>query len=160
MGTLDISASKEWFSVSYVQALAYAAGYAVTVSSVDHFGVDLEIKDRAFRVDVQMKCTAAASKLERDHLMYDLDVRTYNLLTDPGRNVPAYLFVVEVPPNREEWMHCTSEGVHLRKCGYYANMSRLSPTPNGSSKSVRLERVNRLTVDSLDRLMKESRGMG
>ncbi|MCC5578984.1 DUF4365 domain-containing protein [Microtetraspora sp. AC03309] len=158
MGNLDISASKEWFSVAYVQALAYSAGYAVMLVHVDHFGVDLEIRDRAFRVDVQMKCTEGPA-IENDYLSYDLDVRTYNLLSDPERNVPAYLFVVEVPGDRADWANCSQEGLHLRKCGYFGKMSTLRPTQNRSTKSVRLDRANRLTVRSLDRLMKESRGM-
>ncbi|MEV6984466.1 DUF4365 domain-containing protein [Sphaerisporangium sp. NPDC051017] len=158
MGTLDTSACKEMFSVSYVQALAYTAGYAVLVDHVDHFGVDLEIKDRAMRIDVQMKCTNEGP-IDGDYLSYDLDVRTYNLLTDPGRNVPAYLFVVEVPELRENWVSSLDDGLYLRRCGYYASMSALQPTLNQATKSVRLARTNRLTVESLDRLMKEARGV-
>nr|WP_246497698.1 DUF4365 domain-containing protein [Sphaerisporangium rubeum] len=155
---MDTSACKEWFSVSYVQALAYAAGYTVMIDTVDHLGVDLEIKDRAMRVDVQMKCTEESAAAE-DYLSYNLDVRTYNLLSDPGRNVPAYLFVVEVPELRENWISALEDGIHLRKCGYFANMSLLPPTGNRVTKSVRLSRTNKLTVESLDRLMKEARGM-
>jgi hypothetical protein len=158
VGTLDTSACKEWFSVSYVQALAYAAGYAVSIDHVDHFGVDLEIKDRAMRVDVQMKCTNEPV-VGGDYLSYDLDVRTYNLLSDPGRNVPAYLFVVEVPELRDDWISPIEDGLHLRKCGYYTSMSVLSPTGNASTRAVRLSRANKLTVKSLDRLMKEARGV-
>lgn len=61
-GTLDPSACKEWFSVAYVEALAYTAGFAVQPMRVDRFGVDLEIRDRALRIDVQMKCTNVANE--------------------------------------------------------------------------------------------------
>ncbi|MFF5111519.1 DUF4365 domain-containing protein [Streptosporangium sp. NPDC000509] len=157
MGNLDVSACKEWFSVAYVEALSYAAGYAVTVVHVDHFGVDLEIRDRALRVDVQMKCMNE-SDVKGDHISYDLDTRTYNLLSDPGRNVPAYLFVVEVPEAKNDWVLSDSEGIHLRRCGYYAKMSALEPTANKATKAVRVARENRLTIKSLDRLMREARG--
>ncbi|MEU5867056.1 DUF4365 domain-containing protein [Nonomuraea sp. NPDC047529] len=154
MGNLDISACKEWFSVAYVEALAYAAGYAVTIVYVDHFGVDLELRDRALRVDVQMKCTNEP-ETKSDHIAYSLDTRTYNLLSDPGRNVPAYLFVVEVPSSKADWVSCGTDGVHLRRCGYYTSMSTLKPTHN---KSVKVARANRLTVASLDQLMRKARG--
>ncbi|MEV0196127.1 DUF4365 domain-containing protein [Nonomuraea sp. NPDC050691] len=157
MGNLDISACKEWFSVAYVEALAYAAGYAVTVVHVDHFGVDLELRDRALRVDVQMKCTNEPEAIG-DHIAYPLDARTYNLLSDPGRNVPAYLFVVEVPPLKVDWVSCSADGLQLRRCGYYASMSTLEPTNNKATKSVQVARANRLTVASLDQLMRKARG--
>ncbi|MEU5867106.1 DUF4365 domain-containing protein [Nonomuraea sp. NPDC047529] len=157
MGNLDISACKEWFSVAYVEALAYAAGYAVTIVHVDHFGVDLELRDRALRVDVQMKCTNEP-EMKSDHIAYSLDTRTYNLLSDPGRNVPAYLFVVEVPSSKADWVSCSIDGLHLRRCGYYASMSALKPTSNKAAKSVKVARTNRLTVASLDQLMRKARG--
>lgn len=125
---------------------------------VDHFGVDLEIRDRAFRVDVQMKCMEASVE-DNEYISYDLDVRTYNLLADPQRNVPAYLFVVEVPKDQNEWTKCLHEGIHLRKCGYFAKISNMDITRNKATKTVHLPRINRLTVRSLDRLMKESRGV-
>lgn len=154
---MDISACKEWFSVAYVEALAYAAGYAVTIVHVDHFGVDLELRDRALRVDVQMKCTNEP-ETKSDHIAYSLDTRTYNLLSDPGRNVPAYLFVVEVPSSKADWVSCGTDGVHLRRCGYYTSMSTLKPTHNKAAKSVKVARANRLTVASLDQLMRKARG--
>lgn len=157
MGNLDVSACKEWFSVAYVEALAYAAGYAVTVVHVDHFGVDLEIRDRALRVDVQMKCMNEPD-VKGEHISYDLDTRTYNLLSDPERNVPAYLFVVEVPEKMNDWVHSNSEGIHLRRCGYYTKMSILKPTSNKATKAVHVARANRLTIGSLDKLMREARG--
>ncbi|NRQ32107.1 DUF4365 domain-containing protein [Nonomuraea sp. NN258] len=157
MGNLDISACKERFSLAYVEALAYAAGYAVTIVHVDHFGVDLELRDRALRVDVQMKCTNE-SEAKSDHIAYPLDTRTYNLLSDPGRNVPAYLFVVEVPSLKTDWVSCSTDGLHLRRCGYYASMSALPPTSNKATRSVKVARANRLTVASLDQLMRQARG--
>ena len=156
MGDLYHSARKEHFSIAYVQALAYTAGYSVQVIQVDAFGVDLELRDRAMRIDVQMKCMTEDAN-PKPRISYDLDARTYNLLCDPGRIVPAYLFVVEIPADQNGWIDCTPAGIHLYKCGYYADMSVLQETENKTSRVVHVERANRLTVDSLDRLMKESR---
>lgn len=156
MGDLYHSARKEHFSIAYVQALAYTAGYSVQVIQVDAFGVDLELRDRAMRVDVQMKCMAEDTT-PKPRISYDLDVRTYNLLCDPDRIVPAYLFIVEVPGDQSAWIDCTASGLHLYRCGYYADMSVLGKTSNKATHVVHVERTNRLTVDSLDRLMKESR---
>lgn len=157
MGTLDLSACKELFSVSYVEALAYTAGYAVHVIHVDHFGVDLEIRDRAMRIDVQMKCMNE-SKSNKKLISYSLDARTYNLLSDPDRNVPAYLFVLEVPHIQREWVDSHPTGISLKRCGYFSEMTALKPTNNQSSKVVKISRNNRLTVQSLEDIMKSARG--
>ena len=157
MGDLYITCRKEHFSLAYVEALAYAAGYAVDHAHVDMFGVDFEMRDRAFRVDVQMKCLTE-DPAPGPLISYDLDVRAYDFLTDPDRNVPAYLFVVEVPHDVERWVSCGADGIGMYKCGYYADMSVLAPTSNSSSKRVQINRDNRLTVESLDKLMRESRG--
>lgn len=153
MGDLDIPQRKEHFSIAYVEALAYTAGYAVECIHVDMFGVDLEIRDGAMRVDVQMKCTAAESTGES--IPFDLDSKTHNKLCDPKRNVPAYLFLIEVPEGISDWVKCTEEGLHLRKWGYYHSMMNEQPTTNAATKRIHIARSNRLTVESLDRLMKE-----
>src|SRR3954462_14370508 len=102
MGDLDIPHRKEHFSVAYVEALAYTAGYTVECIKVDVYGVDLELRDGAMRVDVQMKCTAEPSSGER--ISFDLDAKTFNKLADPERILPAYLFLVEVPGATSEWV--------------------------------------------------------
>jgi Domain of unknown function (DUF4365) len=156
VGNLDIPHRKERFSVAYVQALAYTAGYTVECIHVDVYGVDLELRDRAMRVDVQMKCTAVPSC--GDSIPFDLDSKTYNDLSDPGRIVPAYLFLVEVPEYVSGWIDCTPEGLHIYKCGYYHSMAAEKPTSNSTKKRLHIDRGNRLTVESLDRLMTEARG--
>lgn len=78
MSDLYISTRKEQFSLAYVRALAAAAGYSVQPIEVDMYGVDLEIRDRAVRIDVQMKCTAEA--FLGDSIPFDLDSRTFNIL--------------------------------------------------------------------------------
>ena len=142
--------------MAYVEALAYSAGYAVIPNHVDHFGVDLEIKDRAVRVDVQMKCTEK-SEPRKDYVSFPLDRRTYDLLSDSDRITPAYLFVVEVPPDPSSWVLDHPEGVQLFKCGYYHEMTGLPPTPNKTSQVVRLQKANRLSVASLELIMKNAR---
>lgn len=157
VGDLYRNYQQEHFSLAHVEALAYTAGYAVEHVHVDVYGVDFEMRDRAFRVDVQMKCILETPR-PGESISYDLDVRTYDLLTDPYRNVPAFLFVVEVPRNVDNWIKCTSEGIRLFKCGYYADMSTLGETDNRRTQRVRISRDNRLTVESLDKLMREARG--
>ena len=157
VGDLYRNFRQEYFRLAHVEALAYTAGYAVEHVHVDVYGVDFEMRDRAFRVDVQMKCVLEDLRPD-EHISYDLDVRTYDLLTDPDRNVPAFLFVVEVPRDIDGWVRCTSEGIKLFKCGYYADMSALGETSNRSTQRVRISRDNRLTVESLDKLMREARG--
>jgi Domain of unknown function (DUF4365) len=157
VGDLYLNFRKEYFSLAYVEALAYTAGYAVEHAKVDVYGVDFEMRDGAFRVDVQMKCVTADPH-PGPNVAFDLDVRTYGKLTDPRRNVPAYLFLLEVDPDIDRWVDCRSEGIRLFKSGYYADMSILGETSNSSTQRVQLSRGNRLTVESLDKLMRESDG--
>jgi hypothetical protein len=156
MGDLDIPHRKEHFSVAYVEALAYTAGYTVECIHVDVYGVDFELRDGAMRVDVQMKCTAKRSRGET--IPFDLDSKTFNKLVDPDRIVPAYLFLVEVPKEISQWIKCTSQSMQLHKCGYYYSMANHELTGNAAKIRLHIARANRLTVESLDRLMKEARG--
>jgi Domain of unknown function (DUF4365) len=158
MGDLGVNFRKEYFSIAYIEALAYTAGYAVEHVKVDVYGVDLEIRDGAFRIDVQMKCAAQDASPGAPTIPFDLDVKTYRKLTDPYRNVPAYLFIVEVPVDVGQWVACFAGGISLLKCGYYKPMSDLGRTSNRRTQRIWLTRDNRLTVESLDRLMKESKG--
>jgi hypothetical protein len=81
VGRLYLNLRKEHFTLAYVEALAYTAGYAIEHVHVDVNGVDFEMRDRAFRVDVQMKCVTEDPE-PGPQIAYDLDIRTYELLTD------------------------------------------------------------------------------
>lgn len=146
-GRLGEDACKESFSVAYIQALASLAGIAVEVRKIDYFGVDLELVDGPFRVDVQMK-----GMKERDPskvISYDLPVGSYNQLADPERTVPGYLFVVEMPTRWEDWACQTEHDLVLRKSGYYAKVSGLEQSNNSTKQVVHVDRSNRVTPDFL-----------
>src|SRR4051794_29699941 len=111
-GRLAESECKQQFSVAYVHALTAMAGLAIEVRKVDYFGVDFEILDGAIRMDVQMKGMNAANPSRR--ISYDLGVLSYNELADPDRTSPGYLFVLEMPPNWDDWAHQTAAELTLR----------------------------------------------
>ncbi|MER5393202.1 DUF4365 domain-containing protein [Saccharopolyspora sp. NPDC002686] len=152
---LPEDACKEHFSVAYIQALASLAGVAVEVRKVDYFGVDLELVDGPFRVDVQMK---GMKQRDPDKIIsYDLPVHSYNQLADPERTVPGYLFVVEMPAKWEDWARQTDSELVLRKSGYYAKISGLKQSGNSSSQVVHVNRSNRVTPEFLVTALRKSR---
>jgi len=156
-GMLDLSRCKEEFSVAYVHAIASAAGYAVERRRVDAYGVDLELVNGSFRIDVQMKCTNEADE-KMPTFSYQLDARTYNFLADPERTVPGFLFVVEVPKERSQWLGVGNETMSLSRLCYYREMKGLGLAPEGQqSKAVSFDRKHFLTVDSLARIMAASK---
>lgn len=154
-GRLTEDACKEHFSVAYVQALASLAGIAVEIRRVDYFGVDLELVDGAIRIDVQMK--GMKERARSRSISYDLSVHSYNQLADPGRTVPGYLFVVEMPAEWHEWACLTDSELILRKCGYYAKISGREPSRNSSTQVVHIDRSNRVTPEFLVSALREAR---
>ena len=156
-GTLDLSRCKEEFSVAYVHAIASAAGYALERRTVDAYGVDLELINGSFRIDVQMKCTNEADE-KKATFFYQLDARTYNFLADPDRTVPGFVFVVEVPKQQSQWLGVGAESLSLSRLCYYREMTGLALVPDGQqSKAVSFDRKHFLTVDALAHIMATSK---
>lgn len=155
-GRLVETECKQRFSIAYVETLAALAGLAVEIRSIDYFGVDLEILNGPFRIDVQMKgMNEAVGSV--DAISYDLGVHAYNELADPERSIPAYLFVVEMPPLWDDWAHLNDSALILHKSAYYAKVSGLPQTGNKSTKVVHLPRINKVTPEFLFEAVEKSR---
>jgi hypothetical protein len=102
-----------------------------------------------------MKCTEVGDQTK--DLAYQLDARTFNLLTEPERTVPGFLFVVEVPAIQLDWLTLGRGRLSLFHLGYYREMSGLAQIQMGTTKTVHLKRSHRLTVPALQRIMTASR---
>jgi hypothetical protein len=152
---LDLSTSKEEFSLAYLHAIAAAAGFAMEYRRVDRFGIDIEILFGSFRIDVQMKCTAEGDQTKP--IAYPLDARTFNFLVEPDRTVPGFLMVVEVPDDQTRWTKVGHDRLSLFRFGYYREMHGLTPIPDNTTKTVHLNRKHRLSVSSLTHIMTVAR---
>ncbi|MBR7824683.1 DUF4365 domain-containing protein [Actinospica sp. MGRD01-02] len=149
---------KEQISKAFVLAIASQAGVTIGEWNVDKDGVDVTLRKRQLMVDFQLKCTRSARSVGGDYV-FDLDLPTYEKLVDPDRSAPAYLCLVIVPRDLEDWLTHHLEAVELKCHGYWTLMEPGQPPPGRSSTAVRLPRLNRLDGTSLERMFEESRRM-
>jgi len=147
---------KEQFSQSYVLAVAAHAKTTINNWNVDKDGVDLTLRRRGIMVDVQLKCTGSP-RVVQDDFVFDLDVPTYDKLRDPDRSAPAYLSLLIVPKDLQDWLCHEPEQLLVRCHGYWASMVN-RPEPQGSATVAdRLPRAQRLDSAALDMMFEESR---
>ena len=157
---MDLNLRKEQFSRAYVHAIASAAGFGVSVPTVDEDSVDLQIGGRILdgllplrpRIDVQMKCTAEEIRRD-DQLIYPLRAKNYNQLNATNVLVPRLLVVVLVPESEDEWLLHSEHELIMRRCGYWIALTGREDTVNSSTVSVAIPRTNVLDVAGLRGLM-------
>ncbi len=157
MGSLDVSSCMEEYSVGYVQSVLAVAGLSLHRIGADRYGVDFTIRDLPVSVDVQIKATQVGADQDKP-LRYSLDVRTYDILRAAERNVPGYLFVVEVPEEQNRWATHERKSLRLRHHGYFRAMAGLPPTSNKTKITVTIPRENRITASALQSIMDQARG--
>lgn len=156
---MDLSHSKEQFSMAYVKAVASVAGFAVERISMDLDSVDVTIwsRNRAGRIhsprlDVQLKCTAT-DVVKGDVIKYPLKRKNYDDLILENVLVPRILVVVLVPEDPREWLDQSEEHMVMRHCGYWISLKGMPPTNNETSVSVEIPRTQVFSVDALKRIM-------
>jgi len=88
-------------------------------------------------------------------LHYDrLNEKQFNVLAGP-RIVPAFLFVIVVPPDSREYARIDDQQLHLSHAGYWMSLADRPKFPDPSSNrfpTVHIPRKNLLTVESLTAL--------
>ena len=156
---MDLNKREEQFSIAYVHAIASAAGFGVTVPSVDEDSVDLQIFGRIHdglihrpRIEVQMKCTA--DEIRREHeVVYALKTKNYNELKATNVLVPRLLVVVLVPESEDDWLRHSEEELAMRRCGYWISQLGRADTANSGTVSLAIPRDNVFDVVGLRGLM-------
>ncbi|HHY67460.1 MAG TPA: DUF4365 domain-containing protein [Alicyclobacillus sp.] len=156
---MDLSHSKEQFSLAYVKAVASVAGFAVERISVDLDSEDVMICSRSStgrirspRLDVQLKCTASAV-MKEDVIKYPLKIKNYDDLIPENLLVPRILVIVLVPEDPSEWLDQTEECMAMRHCGYWVSLKGMPPTKNETSVTIEIPRTHVFSVDALKRIM-------
>jgi len=156
-----VSWQKESFSVAYLAAWASRAGAKIlnaALCSVDDEAVDVTLARGGQKVDVQLKCTHKERLIDKGlHHSHPLDNRAYNLLRQPDRALVAYLALVTVPKDVEEWINSDDEGILLKGSGFYVCMEGM-PDPTGKEHTVvRIPVGQRIDSAALDLMFKRSR---
>lgn len=148
---------KEWFSQSFLVGVAAAAGCPVELRLNDVFGVDATVHLGGVQTDWQLKGTSSPKfSADRSVLFFDLDVRTYNLFIGV-RNASAYLGVVVMPPEPDNWLAHEDEHLLMRHCGYWQRISGMAPTTNDSKVRIHLPTNQRLCADDVQKIMSDER---
>ena len=100
---MESDMQKEQFSRAYVLAVAACAAFAFSIPSVDDDSVDMSIHQtggggtiRSPRLDLQLKCKAAATPAEPT-FSHSIKLKNYDDLRDDTVLVPRILVVVLVP---------------------------------------------------------------
>jgi hypothetical protein len=129
---------QESLSRAYVRAIAGQAG--MICGSTEHdFGCDLVLRevevhseqywDSGPQLDLQLKSTTRAH-VQGSEVIYDLEVRAYNLLRQEPCNHPRILVLLVLPEDETQWLTQSVEELVLRRCAYWMSLSGAEPTTN------------------------------
>ncbi len=156
---MTLDDQKEQFSFAYARAVASVARVAVSEPTVDDDSVDLLFQQkggagpvRSPRVDVQVKCTDAAS-ITAAHVSYPLKMKNYDELRCVDLLVPRILIVVTVPNELPRWLNHSETELAMRKCGYWMSLRGEPAIPNTATRTVHIPRSNQFTVPHLTAIM-------
>jgi hypothetical protein len=152
---------QEALSRAYVRAIAAQAGM-ICVETTQDFGIDLFLRDvqrhgSSYRdtgpqIDVQLKSTVRAEVSETE-VIYDLEVRAYDLLRRTARDRPRLLVVLVLPEDEAQWLSQSVEELTLRRCAYWLSLRGAEPTANQSTVRVTLPRANVFSVEAVQTMM-------
>jgi hypothetical protein len=154
---------EEGLSRAYVQATAARAGVNIGNTYLD-YGIDgtfcrIQVRgkrrfDSGFKIDYQLKASTNW-KLEDDHIVYDLEAKTYNDIvnrSEEGRAVPLILILLCLPKNSSEWLMSSEDHLLMRKCCYWTTLNGTQTTNVGTIR-IRIPRGQLLTPDALNVLL-------
>ncbi|MGL4555537.1 MAG: DUF4365 domain-containing protein [Gemmataceae bacterium] len=160
-GMLIRSHRQEALSRAYVQAIAARCGLACGSRDFD-YGIDLTLHtvrraggryvDGGVCLDLQLKSTTGAA-LTPSHVLYDVEVKTYDDLRDPAVICPRVLVLFVMPEAEAEWTDQTEDHLLLRHCAYWMSLRGMPGTPNTATVRVAIPRTNLFSVGGVRRLM-------
>jgi hypothetical protein len=156
------SQRQEALSRAYVKAIAAMAGVTCTDAAQD-FGIDQWLRaveqvghrytDSGDQLDVQVRSTIRAVFTETE-VLYDLDVRTYDLLRKDRPRCPRILVVVVFPDDEDRWMSQSVEELIIRRCAYWRSFRGAPAVENLNTVRVPIPRTNVFSVAALRAIMK------
>jgi len=143
---------KERFSRAWIIAAAASANYTYEIVADDERGVDMTVHSDAHTLDFQLKATSNP-EIQDDHLIHDLDVRTYNLLRSQQRSGYGVLALIVVGADTANWHVMDRDGTALAQSAYYLPLLGLPATTNAATIRLRVPMSNLLTADAMRALM-------
>ena len=150
---------EEALSRVYARAVAADAGYVTAECDFDRDGVDLRIHaggNMRPAIDLQLKATVNLTKVANGHYRFPLKRRNYDLLRQETVT-PRLLVVLDLPKDTNQWLTITANELVLRRRAYWLNLKGSEETNNQTSVTVRIPTENVFEVESLRKLMDQSR---
>jgi Domain of unknown function (DUF4365) len=158
---------QELLSVAHIQAVAARSG--VSISNFDKdFGIDGTFRQIAtignrrftsgYALDFQLKASTNYT-LEPEHIVYDLEVKTYNDLVQRRLSsdaTPCVLILKALPSDSEQWLTTAEAGLLLGGACYWEYLEG-ELSQNKQSVRIRIPRVQEFSPESLLRLMTSAR---
>jgi hypothetical protein len=152
---------QEALSRAYVRAIAARAGVLCTDAAQD-FGIDLFLRGVATRdgqfwdtgpqLDVQLKSTTRA-EVRATEVVYDLEVRAYNLLREPSAGGLRVLVLLVLPEDETQWLTQTVDELLLRRCAYWLSFRGAAPTTAHTTQRIVIPRTNVFSPEAVETLL-------
>lgn len=163
---LDTRNHQGKFGADYVRALASAAGLLVFGYDLDVDGVDLGFRlpgpvggAVSPAIEVQVRSTSAARLAHGEWYFDGLNEVQFNKLAGTDFTIPRFLVLVCVPPRPGEYADFRTDGMLLRRLGYFVSLEnepRIPEPDRHRRRPVRVPVGNVLTVRSLRGLIHPS----
>lgn len=159
---MHISNKKEQFNIAYITAMAAQAGLNHNAPVVDEDSVDLTLIGKNYpglfkdpHIQLQLKCTSQ-NLINGDVIKYPLSIKNYEELRGTSYICPRYLVVLLVPQNEQEWIVHHDEHMALHNQCYWISIKDYPSTTNTTSVVVDVPLNQRLTTDTLLKLMTDA----
>jgi hypothetical protein len=91
-------------------------------------------------------------------VLYDLEVRAYELLRRERPRCPRILVLLVLPSEEERWLSQTTEELILRRCVYWLSLRGAAPTNVQKTIRVSISKQNVFSVEAVTSLMAALRG--
>ena len=160
---MHITDRMEQFSIAYISALAAKCGCNISVPRVDNDSIDISLQKKydaspRGRIDIQLKAHGTEPFGEKDSFSFQLKKKNYDDLR-ADETVPRFLFIVCLPKDIESWLVHSEEQLLLHRCAYWFSLEGFQDTENETSVTLQVPRRNILSPDTLEELMRKSRGV-
>ena len=156
-------------SYAYLHGVASRGGFSCTVAdrNLDDAGVDAVVHEDGHRLapdslltslelHVQLKATFQEPIEQGGRFSYSLTVPHYNRLRTPRVNSPRILVVLYLPPNAEDWLRHSEDGLTSKRCAYWVSLRNALESANPGHQTVYIPRTQMLSVESLTEIMTRS----
>jgi hypothetical protein len=156
---------QEALSRAYVRAIAAHAGVICGATEND-LGFDLLLRavesdgqhhwDSGPQLDLQLRSTTQAGMRDAE-VIYDLDVRTYDLLRRDSIVRPRLLVLLVLPEDEAQWLTQSVDELIARRCAFWMSLRGAAPTTNQATIRLAIPLANIFSVAALHRLIDEAR---